>query len=164
MNNFWDDFDPTAELFLTYPENFVALRIACLRSSISYFSVPCSVHRRLAFHSFLPINLCKVFNLSSKSFWSIPDCRAIVASINSLSVNTPGASIIHLYSVLGSTEKKSFNFRYSMKLNLRKLVRTCQNVLVAVSGRLLLELQPKVRKFLSCPPNTDFSRMVTMES
>lgn len=156
-------FEPTAELFLTYPEYLVAGRTACLTSCIRKETTPCNVKKRFEFHSLLPKNLCNVFSLCSSKSRSSTCFEAITALAYNSSNRTPGASYKQRNSVSGRELKNDFIFKYSMKLNFRCIVWTCQNVFVAESGRLLEEFHRRFLKLLRFLPWTDSVRMVNIE-
>lgn len=164
----WRDFrdflDPTAELFLTYPEYLVAGRIADRHSVMRYPVAFERVKKRFQLHSLFPVNRWRKFILCKRISLSLVCPSAIIAFTYKSSNRTPGASYRHLISIIEIELKKDFIFINSITLNFLNFVSTCQNVFVAVSGRLFELFQRMDLKFLGISPWTDFDRMVIIEN
>lgn len=158
-----DRLEPTAELLRTYPEYLSAGRIACRHSSIEQDTTPSKVKNLLRLHSGRNFNLLRKFSRASSKFSSIPAFLAIMAEINRSSLRTPGASKRHLCWTRSNWSKKYLIFIHSIMVNFLCLVYTCQNVRVALFGRLFEEFQVRTLWPLAPLPLSDFSRMVNME-
>jgi len=152
---------PSEEMFRTYPEYFLALRIDTRFSSLSKLNVPSSVQRSLDSYSGWSKNRHRVFNLSTMTLKSANlFCTALRADIYKLSKTTSFRSKRHLLSSSVPYPNRTFNFRYRINVCLLKLVRIIQNVLAGICGVLFELSQTRVRNPRSFLPKTDLLMMV----
>lgn len=152
---------PSEEMFLTYPEYFLALRIDTRFSSLSKLNVPSSVHRSLIKYSGWSKNRQRVFNLSKMiSVLAILLRIALRAAIYILSKTTSFRSRRHLKSSSVPYPNKIFNLRYRMNVCLLKLVRVIQNVLAGICGVLFELSHTSVWNPRSFLPKADLLMMV----